>query len=29
MRKVFIVVITRCGPLDRVRRWFGGQPPGY
>lgn len=29
LRKVFIVVITRRGPLDRVRRWFGGQPPGY
>lgn len=29
LRKVFIVVITRRGPLDCVRRWFGGKPPGY
>ena len=29
LRKIFIVVINRYSPLDRVRRFFGEPPRGY
>jgi hypothetical protein len=29
LRKVFIVVINRYSPLDRVHRFFGEPPRGY
>ena len=29
LRKIFIVVINRYSPLDRVRRFFGEAPRGY